>query len=158
MTHAEPATAPATEDDTGFEELAAIFAAMRNGDLPRPLLGQLLGMYPVDLKRGEATFALDPAEKHYNPLGTFHGGVAATMLDTAMGCAVHTTLPAGASYTTSNIDCRYIRTVTVETGTVLAIGTVLHTGRRTATAEGRLVAERDGKLLATATSTLLVLS
>jgi uncharacterized protein (TIGR00369 family) len=87
-----------------------------------------------------------------------HGGVVATMLDTAMGCALMTLLPASVGYTTSNIDVRFIRPITVDTGTVYVIGTVLHHGRRTATAEGKVVAARDGKLLALGTSTLLVLS
>jgi uncharacterized protein (TIGR00369 family) len=107
---------------------------------------------------GVVTFALIPGELHYNPYGMVHGGVAATLLDTVMGCAVHSLLPAGVGYTTLDISVRYQRAVTVDTGAVLATGTVLHSGRRTATAEGRLVAEATGRLLATATSTLLIVT
>jgi uncharacterized protein (TIGR00369 family) len=104
------------------------------------------------------TFSLDPAEKHYNPIGMVHGGVAATLLDTVMGCALHSLLPQGVGYTTLDINVRYVRPITVGTGNVLATGRVLHRGRRTATAEGRIVSAGDGKLLAHGTSTLLVQS
>ena len=135
-----------------------LLEAMRDGEIPSSGIGKLLGMRILDLERGAVRGALDPAEKHYSPLGMVHGGVVATMLDTAMCCALQTLLPAGVGYTTSNIDVRFIRPITVDTGTVFATGTVLHHGRRTATAEGKVVAARDGKLLAHGTSTLLVLS
>ena len=155
MTRAEPHTPPHTDE---VPEELAVLAAIRDGELPPPPLATLLGMRPVDLRRGEVSFALDVAEKHYNPLGTLHGGIAATLIDTAMGCALFSILPSDVSFTTSNLSVNYFRSATVETGTILAIGTVLHSGRRTATTEGRLVAASDGKLLATATATQLVLS
>ena len=136
----------------------AFLAAIRSGELPPPPIASLLGFEIRDLGRGEVTFALDPSLEHYSPLGMVHGGVAATLLDTVMGCALHTVLPQGTGYSTLDISVRYLRPVTVETHTVLATGTVLHKGRRTATAEARLVAADTGKLLATATSTLLVQS
>jgi uncharacterized protein (TIGR00369 family) len=136
----------------------AFLEAIRTGDLPPAPIAALLGCEIRSIEQGVVTFALIPGEQHYNPIGMVHGGVAATLLDTVMGCAVHSLLPAGVGYTTLDISVRYQRAVTVDTGAVLATGTVLHSGRRTATAEGRLVAEATGKLLATATSTLLIVT
>ena len=138
----------------GLEFLEAI----RTGELPPPPIAALLGFEIRSIDKGLVTFALTPGEQHYNPIGMVHGGVAATLLDTVMGCAVHSLLPAGVGYTTLDISVRYQRAVTVDTGTVVATGTVLHSGRRTATAEGRLVAEATGKLLASSTSTLLIVA
>ena len=83
----------------------------------------------------------------YNPLGSVHGGVAATLLDTCMGCAVHTTLPAGRGYTTTDLQVRYLRAMRADQGRVLAEGTVVHAGRRTATAEGRIYLQDDESVL-----------
>jgi len=107
---------------------------------------------------GVVTFAVDPAEKHYNPIGMVHGGAAAALLDPDMGWAVRPLLPAGAGCTTLDLDIRYVKPITVATGTIVASGTVLHHGRCTATAEGRLGAADTGALLAHSPSTLLVLS
>ena len=134
----------------------AFLEAIRSGELPPPPIADLLGFDIRAIDPGEVTFALEPQEKHYNPLGMVHGGVAATLLDTVMGCAVQTQLPAGVGYTTLDLSVRYLRPITVQTRTILATGTVVHLGRRTASAEGRVVAEDTGKLLATATSTLMV--
>ena len=136
----------------------AFLEAIRTGELPPPPIAALLGFEIRSIEQGAVTFALIPDEKHYNPIGMVHGGVTATLLDTVMGCAVHTLLPAGVGYSTLDISVRYQRAVTVDTGTVLATGTVLHAGRRTATAESRLIAEDTAKLLATATSTLLIVA
>jgi uncharacterized protein (TIGR00369 family) len=103
------------------------------------------------------TFVLEPSQEHYNPIGSVHGGVIATVLDTVMGCALHSTLPKGTGYTTLDISIRYARPVTVQTGPVTAIGEIVHKGRRTATAEARLV-DGLGRVLATGTSTLLVVA
>jgi uncharacterized protein (TIGR00369 family) len=130
--------------------------AIRTGELPPPPIADLLGFEPRDLDPGRVTFTFRPAEQHYNPLGMVHGGVSATLLDTVMGCAVHSVLPKGAGYSTLDISVRYLRPVTVETGPVLATGTLVHRGRRVATAEGRLVDTAQGRILATSTSTLLV--
>ncbi len=100
---------------------------------------------------------MDPAQWMFNPLGTVHGGVAATMLDSCMGCAVHTTLAAGVGYTTTDLQVRYIRAMGEGTGRVLAEGHVVHAGRRTATAEGRLFRESDGTLLAHGTTGCAIL-
>jgi uncharacterized protein (TIGR00369 family) len=122
--------------------------AIRDGTVPPPPIARLLGFSLVEVERGRAVFALEPAEWMYNPIGSVHGGVAATLLDSCMGCAVHTTLPPGAAYTTTDLQVRYLRAMGADTGRVLAEGTVVHAGGRTATAEGRLFAERDGKLIA----------
>ncbi|HSS89075.1 MAG TPA: PaaI family thioesterase [Streptosporangiaceae bacterium] len=132
--------------------------AIKGGELPPPPIAELLGFRIEALQPGVVTFALDPGEQHYNPIGVVHGGVAATLLDTVMGCALHTLLPPGTAYTTLDISVRFVRPVTTDTGTVLATGTVLHRGRRTATAEARLFAAASGQLLAHGTSSLLVLS
>ncbi|MFJ3492007.1 PaaI family thioesterase [Streptomyces sp. NPDC086091] len=97
-----------------------------------------------------------PGRNFANPLGTVHGGIAATLLDSALGCAIHTTLPAGTSYTTLELKVNYIRAARTEGQRLTAEGTVIHTGRRTATAEGRVLDER-GRLIAHATTTCLVM-
>ncbi len=88
------------------------------------------------------TFAMTPGEEHLNPLGTVHGGLLATMLDSAMGCAVQSVLPAGHVYTTVQLDVKYVRSPPLGRGRILAEGTVVHAGRRTATAEGRVLDAR----------------
>ena len=110
----------------------------------------------VEVGEGRAVFAVDPAEYHYNPIGVVHGGLAATLLDSAMGCAVHSTLPAGAGYTTLEIKVNFIRAMTADTGRVRCEAKVVHVGGRTATAEGRVVDEA-GKLYAHGSTTCLVL-
>jgi uncharacterized protein (TIGR00369 family) len=132
--------------------------AIARGELPPPPIADLIGFDIRDIQPGRVTFAMQPRLEHYNPLGMVHGGVSATLLDTVVGCAVHTRLPRGTGYTTLDLQVRYLKPVSVRTGTVLAIGTVVHLGRRTATAEAQLVQEETGQLLATATSSLLVLS
>jgi uncharacterized protein (TIGR00369 family) len=129
--------------------------AIRDGELPPAPIADLLGFAPTEVEPGRVSFVLDPAEEHYNPIGSVHGGVIATVLDTVMGCALHSTLPKGTGYTTLDISIRYTRPVTVQTGRVTAVGEIVHKGRRTATAESRLVDEL-GRVLATGTSTLLV--
>jgi len=139
-------------DGLGFLE------AIRTGELPPAPVADLLGFSIRAVERGSVTFAMTPDERDYNPIGSVHGGVTATLLDSAMGCALQSALPAGVGYSTLDISVRYLRPITVRTGTVVATGTLVHKGRRTATAEARLVDETLGQVLATATSTLLVLS
>src|SRR3712207_4028164 len=115
--------------------------AVAAGDIPRPPIAALLGLEIVSAEEGRAVFALTPGERHYNPIGVVHGGVAATMLDSAMGCAVHTTLAAGWSYGTLDLSTRFVRAITRDTGRVLCEGVVVHRGRSTATTEGRVWAE-----------------
>jgi uncharacterized protein (TIGR00369 family) len=137
---------------SGLEYLAAI----RDGDVPPPPIAVLLGFAPVELEEGRVTFAATPAEYHYNPIGMVHGGLAATLLDSAMGCAVQTTLPAGVGYSTLELKVNFTRPITADTGRVLCTAEVVHRGGRVGTAEGRLVAEETGKLLAHATTTCLI--
>jgi uncharacterized protein (TIGR00369 family) len=127
-----------------------------NGELPRPPFAALLNFDLVEVSEGYAVFAVNPAEYHYNPIGVVHGGLAATLLDSAMGCAVHSMLPAGAGYTTLEIKVNFIRAMTAETGRVRCEARTVHTGARTATAEGRIVDEA-GKLYAHGTTTCLIL-
>lgn len=132
-------------------------SAIRDGSLPPAPIAELLGFTIVEVEPGRTVFALEPAEWMYNPIGSVHGGVAATILDTCMGCAVHTLLESGVAYATTDLSVRYIRGMREGTGRVLAEGRVLHAGRRTATAEGRLVAEADNELLAHATTGCVIL-
>ena len=137
---------------TGMEFLQKIVA----GELPPPPIASLLDFELVELSEGHAIFAVEPKEYHYNPIGVVHGGLAATLLDSAMGCAVHSTLPAGAGYTTLEIKVNFVRPITAGTGRVRAEATLIHLGGRTATAEGRVIDEA-GKLYAHATTTCLIL-
>jgi uncharacterized protein (TIGR00369 family) len=130
--------------------------ALVAGELPRPPIAVVMNMGPIELEEGRVVFAGEPGEEHYNPIGMVHGGYAATILDSALGCAVHTTLPAGVGYTSLGLEVKYLRPIGRDTGRVLCEGTVVHRGRRQATAEARLTAEEDGKLLATGTSTLMI--
>lgn len=144
-----------------LEELATmtgldVMRAVARGDLPPPGIAVTLGMMPVEIEDGLCTFELSPDERMTNPLGTIHGGIAATILDSCMGCAVHTTLPPGVGYTTSQLNVHYLRAMMPGMGTVRATGKVLHRGRKQSTAEGKLYSA-DGKLIAHATTTCLIL-
>ncbi len=132
--------------------------AIRDGALPPPPIAALMGMSGVEVAEGRVVFGVLPEEYHYNPIGLVHGGLAATMLDSAMGCAVQTTLPAGVGYTTLEIKVNFARPMTRDTGRVLCEGTVVHRGRTVAIAEGRVYAEQGGKLLAHGTSSCLIVS
>jgi uncharacterized protein (TIGR00369 family) len=125
-------------------------------ELPPAPIAELVGFDLVELGEGRASFAMDPAERHYNPLGTVHGGIAATLLDSAMGCAVHTTLGEGENYTTLELKVNFVRAITEATGRVVATGSVIHRGGRVATAEARLT-DGGGRLLAHGTSTCLIM-
>jgi len=131
--------------------------AIASGDLPPPPIAVLLNMRPVELDVGRAVFEGSPGEEHYNPIGVVHGGYAATLLDSALGCAVHTTLAAGVAYTTLSLETKFVRPVTRDIERVRAVAEVVHRGRRQATAEGRLTDAGTGKLLAHATATCLII-
>jgi uncharacterized protein (TIGR00369 family) len=131
--------------------------AIRDGRLPDPPLARLLGMRLVKVEPGVAVFELTPAEQHYNPIGVVHGGVAFTLLDSAMGCCVQTTLPADKSYTTLEMKANLVRAVTLQTGLIRASARIVHAGKSTATAEARLE-DAAGKLYAHGTSTCLILA
>jgi uncharacterized protein (TIGR00369 family) len=148
------ATAASAARLSGLDALRAIMA----GELPPPPIALLMGMQPVDVSEGRAVFAAEPGERHYNPIGLVHGGLAATLLDSTMGCAVQTTLPAGVGYTTLELKVNFTRPITRDTGRVLCRAEIVHRGGRVATAEGRVVAEATGKLLAHGTTTCLILA
>jgi uncharacterized protein (TIGR00369 family) len=147
-----PAAAAAMELP-GLESMRAII----DGTLPPPPIARLLDFAIVEVQEGRAVFAMEPAEWMYNPIGSVHGGIAATILDSCMGCAVHTTLEAGVGYTTTDLQVRYIRAMGAATGRVLAEGRVIHRGKRTATAEGRLFVESDETLIAHGTTGCVIL-
>lgn len=136
----------------GIEFLRAI----RDGKLPPPPIAELLGFSLVEVEPGHAVFEVIPGEKHYNPIGVVHGGLAMTLLDSAMGVCIHTQLPAGTGYTTLEAKTNLIRAITSATGKLRATAKVVHVGKRVATAEGRLEDAHD-KLYAHATTTCLVL-
>lgn len=129
--------------------------AIRAGELPAPPMALLMGMSLTEIEPGRVVFTVEPSEYHYNPLGVVHGGLAATLLDSAMGCAVQTLAPAGSSYTTLELKVNLLRAMRAGMGVVSGEGTVLHFGRQTALAEARLIGA-DGKLYAHATSTCLI--
>ena len=119
-------------------------------------IGATLDFHPVRFEAGLAVFEGTPAEFHYNPIGAVHGGFAAALLDSALGCAVHTTLEAGTTYTTVELKINYVRPLRVGTGPVTCEGKVIQVGRRIATAEARLT-DADGKLYAHGTTTCLII-
>lgn len=132
------------------------FRAMLAGELPRAPISQTLDFFLVEAEVGRVEFQGRPQYAHYNPLGTVHGGWIATLLDSAVACSVHTSLPAGKTYTTLELKLNYVRALTDKVPLVRAIAQVIHVGGRTATAEGRLVGP-DGKLYAHASTTCLVM-
>jgi uncharacterized protein (TIGR00369 family) len=137
---------------SGIEFIRAIF----EGKLPSPPITATMGFTGGSVEEGKVTFVGEAAEHLYNPIGVVHGGFAMTMLDSAMGCAVHTTLDVGEAYTTLEAKVNFVRPITLDTGPVRCEGTVIHRGGKIATAEGRLIAERTGKLLAHGTTTCMV--
>jgi uncharacterized protein (TIGR00369 family) len=136
---------------TGLEFIREI----QSGRVPAPPIAVLLGFDLEEASEGRAVFGVVPAEYHYNPIGVVHGGLAATLLDSAMGCAVQSQLPAGRAYTTLEFKVNLVRAITKETGKLRSEGKVVHVGKTTATAEGRLV-DAAGKLYAHATTTCLI--
>ncbi|UUZ76699.1 PaaI family thioesterase [Polaromonas sp. P1(28)-13] len=136
---------------TGMEVMQAMLA----GELPYPHIAETLDFSLIEVEPGKAIFQGTPQLMHYNPLGSVHGGWYATLLDSAVGCAVHTMMPAGRAYTTAELSINIVRAASHKSGPLRAIGTVIHCGRQMATAEGRIVGP-DGKLYAHATTTCLV--
>jgi len=133
-----------------------LLRAMAAGEMPPPPVFSLIDADELIVEReGSVAITLTPQEFHYNPLGTVHGGVIATLLDTAAGCSVHSTLPAGVSYTSLDLTTKFLRPVTVASGQVRCVGTVLQRGRRTALAQAQLLDAR-GTLMAHATSSCLI--
>ena len=136
---------------SGMEYVQAIF----NGELPPAPIMQLMGFRGVSAEPGRAVFEMEPGPQHYNPIGSVHGGIALTLLDSAMGCAVHTTLAEGDRYTTLEVKTNFVRPITADTGLIRCEGVVIHKGSRVATAEGK-VTDGGGKLLAHGTTTCLI--
>ena len=143
--------ARAAGEMAGLDFLRAIQA----GTLPSPPIARLLGFDLVEAEPGRAVFAVVPGERHYNPIGVVHGGLAATLCDSAMGCAVQSLLPAGAGYTTLEFKINFVRAVTRETGRLRCEASIVHLGRRSGVASARLV-DAAGTLYAHATTTCLV--
>ena len=132
-----------------------IMTAIKDGDLPGPPIMHLLAYDLLEVSQGRVVFGLNPAEFHYNMLGTVHGGIHSTLLDSAMGCAVHTQLGAGIGYTTTQLNVNFVRPLTDAIGYVRCEGNTIHVGRSLATADGRIVDEA-GKLYAHGTTTCMV--
>jgi uncharacterized protein (TIGR00369 family) len=146
------ATAQSGRALAGLDFLRKIVA----GELPPPPIAHTLDYTLLEVEQGRAVFGIEPAEIHYNPIGMVHGGIPCTLLDSAMGCAVHSTLPAGVGYTTLELKVNIVKAIGKDTGFLRAEGKLIHAGRSTAVAEGRLV-DAAGKLYAHATTTCLIL-
>lgn len=136
---------------TGLE----LLQAMSRGEVPPPPIMRLVDVAEFEAVEGSVTVRLDPQEFHYNPLGTMHGGVISTLLDTAAACSVHTLLPAGVGYTSLDLTVKFLRPVTVDSGRLTCVGSILQQGRRTALAQANLTDAR-GRLVAHATSTCMI--
>jgi uncharacterized protein (TIGR00369 family) len=147
------ASLPAATAMSGLEFMKAVF----EGRMPPPPIMATMGIAGGEVEEGKAIFLGEAGEYLYNPIGVVHAGFAMTILDSAMGCAVNTTLAAGEGYTTLETKVNFVRPITTETGPVRCEGVVLHRGGRVVTADGRLIAENSGKLLAHGTSTCLVI-
>jgi uncharacterized protein (TIGR00369 family) len=132
-----------------------VMQAMLNGEIPYAAIAKTLDFTLVSVSPGVAVFQGTPLPQHLNPLGTIHGGWVATMLDSALGCSVHTMMPAGRAYTTAELSVNYVKGLTPKVQRVRAEGKVIHCGKQLATAEARLVGA-DGTLYAHATTTCLV--
>jgi uncharacterized protein (TIGR00369 family) len=146
-------TAAAGARMSGLDYVRAIGA----GELPPPPIAVVLNFAIVEAEEGRTVFEGEPGEEHYNPIGVVHGGYASTLLDSALGSAVHTTLPAGVGYTSQTLEVKYLRPITSDSGLVRCEAHVVHRGRKTATSEAKLIAASSGKLLATGTSTCLII-
>jgi uncharacterized protein (TIGR00369 family) len=132
-----------------------LFREMLAGRLPGPPICKALAIRLAEVEQGRVVFVYSPVFEHYNPLGSVHGGIAATLLDSVMGCCVHTTLKAGTGYTTVEIKVNYVRAMTEKTGEVKAEGRVINVGSRIAISEGKLY-DSAGRLLAHGTTTCLI--
>ena len=138
-------------EKSGLEQLES----MLSGETPPPAMAETLSFRLSHCEYGLAVFTCEPQERHLNPLGTVHGGLAATLLDSCLGCAVHTTLKPGEGYTTIDLNVKYLRPILPTTGQLRAEGRIVHRGRRMATAEGKLLGP-DGKVYAHGGTTCMV--
>ena len=146
-------SARAAQKMSGIEFLQAI----QNGDLPAPPIAKMIGSELLEIEEGRALFGIQPDESHYNPIGTVHGGIASTILDSALACAIQSKLPTGQIYTTIQLNINLIRPITSETGYLHCEGKAIHVGRKLATAEARLT-DANGKLYAHASTSCMVIS
>jgi len=146
-----PAPMAQLRDKTGLQ----VMQAMLRGELPYPPISRTLDFMIIEVGPGTAVFQGTPQAAHYNPLGSVHGGWFATLLDSALGCAVHTMMPPGRTYTTAELHVNLVRAITTKVPRVRAEGRVIHCGRQLATAEARLVGP-DGTLYAHGSTTCLV--
>jgi uncharacterized protein (TIGR00369 family) len=137
---------------------AEFLRAIRDGVLPPAPIQELLGFSLDEVQDGRVVFGSTPGEQHYNPIGVVHAGLAATLLDSAMGAAVHSTLGRAEGYTTLETKFNLVRPITVATGRIVCEGRVVHQGNRVCTAEGRVTSASEGRLLAHGTSTCLVIT
>jgi uncharacterized protein (TIGR00369 family) len=129
---------------------------MAAGEIPSPPIAHTLGFRVVEASRGTAVFECEPAEYHYNPIGIVHAGLAMTLMDSAMGLAFVTTLDEPVGWTTLEVKSNFTRALTVDTGVIRCVGSVVHLGRRVVTTEAR-IEDAEGRLCAHGTSTILVL-
>ena len=143
---------------TRAREMAGLdfLSAIRDGELDPPPIQRLLGFRLVEVEAGRAVFVAEPGEQHYNPIGTVHASLAATLIDSATGVAVHSTLELGQAYTTLETTFNLVRPMTAETGEIRCEGRVVHRGGRVATAEARVTRASDDKLLAHGKSTCMI--
>ncbi len=153
-------TAEDEEHEGGAEERRALsgleyMRQLMTGEREASGMARLMNMRLVEVEEGRAVFAVEPDERHYNGLGIAHGGLAATLLDSALGCAINTVMPAGRVFTTLEMKINYVRPMRRETGEVRCEARVLHAGGRVATAEGRIV-DAAGKLYAHGTATCML--
>ncbi len=153
-------TRTADEEKDGAEERRGLsgleyMRQLMTGEREPSGMARLMNMRLVEVEEGRAVFAVEPDERHYNGLGIAHGGLAATLLDSALGCAINTVMPAGRVFTTLEMKINYVRPMRRETGEVRCEAEVLHAGGRVATAEGRIV-DASGKLYAHGTATCML--
>jgi len=146
------ASADALRGMSGLEAIRAV----RDGTVSPPPIARLMNFTIVEVDEGRVVFEGYPGEEHYNPIGVVHGGFALTLFDSAMGCAIHTTLPPGVAYTTTDVQVRFIRGITKDSGPVRCEATVVHVGRSTAVAEAKL-RDGDGRVLGTGTTGCAIL-
>ena len=146
-------TAEKAKTMSGYDFLTGIL----KGEIPAPPIAATLDFHPLSLEEGKVVFEFEPKEFHYNPIGSVHGGVITTILDTVMGCAVQSRLPKGVAYTTLELKINFIKAVTDKTGIMKAEGRLIHSGKNTAVAEARLKSE-TGTLYASGTCTCIILN
>ena len=132
------------------------FAQLGGGDFPPPPINATTGIALVEAGDGRAVFELEPAEWHYNPIGSVHGGILATLADSALGCAVHTKLSAGTAYTSLDLTIKFTRAATLDSGLLTCEGRVVSIGRRTATAEAQIT-DKTGRVIGHAVTTCLIM-